>query len=240
MAGSATESVAVGPLDPADSQQVASFYRTVLAPHFIADELDTEENFAAGLRLGGSRALVARAEGGAIIGGAVTDWFARSHVLLLSYIAVLSAHRSTGAGAALMAAVSGSGPADLRPALLVAEVEDPRYFASDPAHGDPWARWRFYQRLGGRTLPLPYMQPALGQGRSRVPHLLLMVLGGTMAPPGAERVDGETVKLFLQEYFEGCEGPVRPGDLQVQELFAACRQPGGVPLLPPGELPEQG
>lgn len=240
MAGSATESVAVGPLDPADSEQVASFYRTVLVPHFIADELDSEENFTAGLRLGGSRALAARAEGGAIVGGAVTDWFARSHVLLLSYIAVLPAHRSTGAGAALMAAVSGSASADRHPLLLVAEVEDPRHFAADPAHGDPWARWRFYQRLGGRTLPLPYMQPALGQGHSRVPHLLLMVLGGSMAPPGAERVDGETVELFLQEYFEGCEGPARPGDSQLQELFAACHQPGGLPLLPPGELPEQG
>jgi GNAT superfamily N-acetyltransferase len=240
MAGSATESVAVRPLDPADSEQVTSFYRTVLVPHFIADELDTEENFAAGLRLGGSRALVATADGGTIVGGAVTDWFARSHVLLLSYIAVLPAHRSTGAGAALMAAVSGSGSAGLRPLLLVAEVEDPRHFASDPAHGDPRARWRFYQRLGGRTLPLPYMQPALGPGRRRVPHLLLMVLGGSTAPPGAEHIDGETVELFLREYFEGCEGPVQPGDSQLQDLLAACHQPGGLPLLPPGELPEQG
>jgi GNAT superfamily N-acetyltransferase len=240
MAGSATESVTVGLLDPADAERIASFYRTVLVPHFIADELDTEQNFAAGLRLGGTRALVATVEDGTVVGGAVTDWFARSNVLLLSYIAVLAAHRSTGAGAALMAAVSGSGSAGLRPLLLVAEVEDPRHFASDPAHGDPWARWRFYQRLGGRTLPLPYAQPALGPGRSRVPHLLLMVLGGSMAPAGAERVDGETVELFLREYFEGCEGPVQPGDSQLQALLAACRVDGGLPLLPPGELPEQG
>jgi GNAT superfamily N-acetyltransferase len=232
------------PVDPADSQQVASFYRAVLAPHFRDDELERPESFAAGLRGGGSAALAALAGDGAIVGGAVTDWFPRSQVLLLSYLAVLPGYRSAGIGSRLMAVVRGEDPAgragggtDPRPPLIVAEVEDPRHYPSDPVMGDPHARVRFYERLGGRTLPVPYAQPALGPGRSRVPHLLLMVLGGSMAPPGTPRVGGEPVAAFLREYFEGCEGPLSPDDGGLQALLAAWGQPAGLPLLLAAELP---
>ena len=240
MASSKTQPViSVEPVDVEDGRLVADFYRVVLAPHFRDDELETEENIAEGLRSGGTRALVARTEDGTITGGAVVDWFARSHVLLLSYIATLPGQRGGGIGAKLMAAVPGTAAAGLNPFLIVAEVEDPRHYHSDPVLGDPQARVRFYERLGGRTLPVPYVQPALGPGRGRVPHLLLMVLGGSLAPPGTELVDGEVVELFLREYFEGCEGPLRSGDSQVQDLLAACRQPDGLPLLLVSDLPEQ-
>jgi GNAT superfamily N-acetyltransferase len=231
------------PVDPADSQQVTSFYEAVLAPHFRDDELERPEGFAAGLRGGGSRALAARDENGAIVGGAVTDWFPRSQVLLLSYLAVLTGYRSAGVGSRLIAAVRGEEPAAGagRPAggppLIVAEVEDPRYYPSDPVMGDPHARVRFYERLGARTLPVPYAQPALGPGRSRVPHLLLMVLGGSTAPPGTRQVGGQAIDAFLREYFEGCEGPPEPGDAQLQALLAACRQPAGLPLVLAADLP---
>jgi GNAT superfamily N-acetyltransferase len=238
VASAAEPVISVEPVDGQDSLEVADFYRIVLAPHFGNDELETEEEFAGGLRSGGTRALAARTADGTLVGGAVVDWFARSHVLLLSYIAVLPGQRGGGTGAKLIAAVSGAGAAGLDPLLVVAEVEDPRHFASDPAFGDPSARVRFYERLGTRTLPVPYTQPALGAGRSRVPHLLLMVLGGSLASPGTQRVDGETVELFLREYFEGCEGTPNPGDAQAQDLFAACRQPGGLPLLLVSDLPE--
>jgi GNAT superfamily N-acetyltransferase len=240
MAGSKTQPViSVEPVDGQDGQEVADFYRIVLTPHFRGDELETEENIAVGLRSGGTRALVARTEDGTIVGGAVVDWFARSHVLLLSYIAVLPGLRGGGAGVKLIAAaVSGEGAAGVDPLLVVAEVEDPRHFSNDPVLGDPEARVRFYERLGARTLPVPFVQPALGAGRDRVPHLLLMVLGGSLAPRGTQRVDGETVELFLREYFEGCEGPLSPDDTSAQNLLAACRQPGGLPLLLIGDLPD--
>ena len=240
MAGSKKQSViSVEPVDGQNGREVADFYRIVLAPHFRDDELEAEEDIAAGLRSGGTRALVARTEDGTIVGGAVVDWFARSHVLLLSYIAVLPGQRGGGAGVKLIAAaVSGEGAAGLDPLLVVAEVEDPRRFSNDPVLGDPQARVRFYERLGARTLPVPYVQPEVGAGRGRVPHLLLMVLGGSMAPPGTRSVHGETVELFLREYFEGCEGPLRPGDAAAQDLLTACRQPGRLPLLLVSDLPD--
>ncbi len=200
------EPVTITSLDVAADAGVADFYRVVLQDHFRPDELVSPGDLSGGLRDGTTMALVARAPGGAIVGGIVCDWFARSQVLLLSYIAVPEAYRGHGIASRLLAALRAACTA-LAPRLIVAEVEDPRYYA-DTTYGDPVARVRLYERDGDRTLPIPYAQRALAAG-SRVPHLLLMVFGGRDAPPNTERVDGALVAGFLAEYYESCEGPPR-------------------------------
>jgi GNAT superfamily N-acetyltransferase len=232
--------IAITEVDGDDAGQVAEFYQSVLAPHFQPDELETAENFAAAVKQGGTRALVARTGSGEIAGGAVGDWFPESRVLLLSYLAVPAAGRGMGTGGLLMKAVTEVWGKRFSPSLFIMEVEDPRHHHADVNLGDPEARVRFYERLGARTLPVPYFQPALGSrdsGARRVPHLLLMVFGGSEAPPGTERVDGRIVEVFLTEYLEGCEGPVLPDDTDAQRLLAACRRPGGLPLLRVSDLP---
>jgi GNAT superfamily N-acetyltransferase len=229
--------VTIEEIDADDDQQVADFYRRVLAPNFRADELDTTENIAAGLKSGETKALVARTAEGTIVGGALGDLFPRSRVVLLSYLAVAAEGRGTGTGGLLMKALTELWGRQFSPPLLIMEVEDPRYHHSDPAFGDPVARVRFYERLGARALPVPYFQPALDPAGHRVPHLMLMVFGGTAAPPGTQHVDGKLVELFLTEYIEEYEGPVRPDDAAAQRLLAACRRPGGLPLLRVSELP---
>jgi predicted N-acetyltransferase YhbS len=229
--------VTIEELDADDAHEVAEFYRRVLAPHFRADELETSENIAAGLKSGGTVALAARTAEGTIVGGAVGDLFTRSGVLLLSYLAVAAEERGSGTGGLLMRTLTDVWSSKLSPRLLIMEVEDPRYYHSDAVLGDPVARVRFYERLGARALPVPYFQPALGPAGQRVPHLMLMVFGGTEAPPGAQHVDGQLVELFLTEYIEGCEGPVRADDAAAQRMLAACRRPGGLPLLLVSELP---
>lgn len=232
MAGSAHRPVVtVEELDAGNAREVADFYRIVLAPHFRADELETSQSIASGLRSGATMALVARTAQGAIVGGAVGDTFPKSGVLLLSYIAVVAEARGTGAGGLLMKAVTGVWGRRLSPALLVMEVEDPRHYQKDAALGDPEARVRFYERLGARVLPVPFFQPALGPAGHRVPHLMLMVFGGTDAPPGTQRVDGRVIEVFLTEYLESSEGPVDPDDTDAQRMLSACRRPDGLPLL---------
>jgi GNAT superfamily N-acetyltransferase len=232
MAGSAGQPViTIEELDADDAREVAAFYRLVLAPHFRADELETSENIAEGLKSGGTAALVARTPQRTIVGGAVGDLFPRSGVLLLSYIAVVPEGRGTGTGGLLMKAVTDVWGRKFSPRLFVMEVEDPRYYQVDAALGDPEARVRFYERLGARELPIPYFQPALGPAGHRVGHLMLMVFGGADAPPGTEQVDGRRIEDFLVEYLDLCEGPVRPDDTEVQRMLAACRRPGGLPLL---------
>jgi hypothetical protein len=239
VAGSADRPVIiVDELDPDDADGVADFYQRILLPHFRADELDSREVFEAGLKSGRTKALVARLPDGTIAGGALGDLFPRSRVLLLSYIAVPAAGRGIGTGSVLIKAVTDVLGAAWRPPLMVMEVEDPRHYGSDPSLGDPEARVRFYERLGARTLPVPFFQPVLGADGERVRHLLLMVFGGTDAPPGTRQVDGEIVESFLTEYLEGIEGPVRPDDAEAQHMLAACRRPGGLPLLLLSELPD--
>src|SRR5215469_16991195 len=176
--------ITIAELSPDDDQGIAEFYSRVLAPHFRDEELVTSEDFSVGLKQGGTRALVARTGHGAIAGGAVGDVFSRSRVLLLSYLAVPAEGRGTGTGGLLLRAVIDVWGSQVRPSLFVMEVEDPRYYGTDHATGDPQARVRFYERLGARTVLVPYFQPALGPAGQRVPHLLLMVFGGTEAPPG--------------------------------------------------------
>jgi GNAT superfamily N-acetyltransferase len=227
--------ITVGELDPEDLPEVLSFYQHVLLPNFRAAELEAPDEFAAGLKSGRGRALVARTAQGTIAGGAVGDFFPRSRVLLLSYLAVAAEGRGAGTGGLLFQAVTDRWAADLDPALCLIEVEDPRHARSDPALGDPQARVRFYERLGARALPVPYFQPALGPDGQRVPHMMLMAFGGAAA--GADRVDGRIVADFLTDYLEACEGSVRDDDAEAQQLLAACRRPGGLPLVPAGELP---
>ncbi len=237
MAGSGDRpAVSVGELDADDDAGVADFYAHILLPHFRAEELVSKENFAAELKSGGSRALVAHTATGVIAGGAVAEVFPRSGVVLLSYIAVPPRGRGLGTGSVLMRAATAIWGAAWRPRLMVMEVEDPGHFGNDETFGDPYARVRFYERLGARILPVPYFQPALGAGRDRVRHLMLMVFGGTEVPRGTSRIDGQLVESFLTEYLEACEGQVRSDDEEAQRLLAACRRPGGLPLLLREEL----
>jgi GNAT superfamily N-acetyltransferase len=219
-----------------DDRVIADFYQRILLPHFDADELETKKSITEGLRESRTVALVMRAQDGTIAGGAVCDWFPKSHVLLFSYIAVPVEYRERGIGTQLLLAVRGAWADKLGPRLIVGEVEDPRCY-HDTTFGDPAKRVRLYERNGARSLPVPYFQPALRPGRQRVPHLLLMVFGGAEAPPGTLRVDGERIERFLGEYFELCEGPPHADDAEYQRMLAACRRPGGLPMLLVSELP---
>jgi GNAT superfamily N-acetyltransferase len=228
--------VTIEKLDYSDGQTVADFYQTVLQPNFSADELETQDSVVAGMQEGRTYALLARTAEGAIVGGAVGDWFAGSQVVLFSYIAVPDEFRGSGIGGQLLAAARSTWTEDLAPLLIIGEVEDPRYH-QDTGRGNPVRRVAMYERSGIRSLPVPFFQPALRPGASRVPHLLLMVSGGTAARPGTERVDGAIVERFLKEYFELCEGPPRDDDPEYDAMLGHCRQPGGLPLLLVKDLP---
>ena len=241
MEGSATRfAVNIEELNATKADEVADFYRLILAPNFPDDELETSEGFAAGLKYGGTSALVARTDDGVIVGGAVGDLFSRSNVLLLSYLAVPAAGRGNGTGGLLMRAVTELWGSRLNLADRYGDRRSPVYTVKrmlfSPRGPSPLLR-----AAGRAALPVPYFQPALGsRGPSarRVPHLMLMVFGGgTRMPQADQGVDGRLVELFLTEYLEGCEGPVRSDDADAQRMLAACRRPDGLPLLRVSELP---
>jgi GNAT superfamily N-acetyltransferase len=237
MPGTASQPVTVVDARDDDFRLVPEFYRTVIVPSFAPDELESEEELTSGLRSGRSRVLLAVGKDDAILGGAVGDYFPRSNVMLLSYLAALPGGRGNGVGSTLLLAARDAWTAELNPRFIALEVEDPREFKGSEAFGDPVARVRFYERHGVRALPIPYMQPALGPDTARVPGLMLMVFGGTDTPSGAGTLDGQDVASFLTEYFEEFEGPARPDDADLNLLLASCARPGGLPLMLVDELP---
>jgi GNAT superfamily N-acetyltransferase len=80
-----------------------------------------------------------------------------SGVLLLGYLAVRPGWRGRGVGSAVMATLRERW---LEPdSLALLELDDPRYHAPHPEHGDPLARLRFYGASGVRLLPSPTSSP---------------------------------------------------------------------------------
>jgi hypothetical protein len=226
------------PVEFADSWQLTaaqlnSLYDEVLAPSFPADELIPREDLLPRLRQAdGVCCRVAVDPDGTVVAGILADVFPSRRVLLLSYLAVRAGLRDRGLGTELAREAVPLWIARHRPVIALAEVEDPRHHLGT-RYGDASARFRLYERIGGRVLPLPYLQPALAAGTKRVRNLLLTVFYTTAeALRDPSHVDSELLTGFLTEYFESCEGAVA-ADPEFAALIAACRRPDGVPLLAP-------
>ncbi|GAA4626512.1 hypothetical protein GCM10023196_035050 [Actinoallomurus vinaceus] len=210
-------------------------YRDVLQPAFRPAELDTLDAMRTAFRTpfpGRFGTIALRS--GEPVAAALAEYDAASEVLLLGYLAVRSDQRGRGTGSALLSDSLPRWRENARPVAVLAEVEDPRCYEAGP-YGDPAARLRMYERVGWRLLPVPYFQPALGQGLPRVRGLLLIghALDGA-AVPGAHLV------RFLDRYLAECEGPEA---VRSDAEYLALRKrieswPGEVPLWPMSRLSE--
>lgn len=210
--------------------ELAKFYRTILAPSFPPDELIDEQELLDGQRAGMTQTLLAVHPTGELLGGVVGDWYASSRVLLISYLAVCSGHRGTGIGGLLYRAALDRWSREMSPELILGEVEDTSRTAS-AAYGDPVARLRFYAQFGAQVLDMPYFQPALRPGASRVSGLLLVVFAaGPTARRGAHRIDGGIIERFIQEYLEATEGAIRADDQELSQVIEPCHLPEGIPV----------
>ncbi len=216
-------------------------FTEILTPAFLPEELSSLAELRSAVRLGVARVLVAVDDGDRPLGAAVGEWSERSRVVLLGYLAVSRDARSTGVGGQLLEHAMHAWRLEFDPRLILAEIEHPAAHGANPDRGDPAARLRFYARHGGRALDMPYFQPALGPGLSRVYGVILAALwvGPDAGGKSPGTIDGAPVREFMHEYFEECEGGV-PDDPAARALFDGLDRPDGVPLLPldePGGLP---
>ncbi|MGW0432942.1 GNAT family N-acetyltransferase [Micromonospora sp. NPDC003197] len=221
-------------VDVIAGQTLSRIYTEVLEPAFPPDELVSLEGLRRGVASGTTQVSAVLADDSRILGAAVGDWSRPSRVMLLSYLAVTSDGRGTGIGSRLLTTLVTQWRERYQPCLVLAEVEHPGHHAGNHAHGDPVARLRFYGRHDARVLDLPYFQPALGPGRSRVPGMLLLALWADpqfAGPGGADTVDAGRLRAFLTEYLQESEGRVATDD-QTAALWRALDVPGGVPTWP--------
>lgn len=197
-------------------EDLARVYADVLVPSFPPDELADLAVLQDELAAGRLQVVVAERQG-ELLGAALAEWSAGTGILLLAHLAVAPGGRGGGVGGALLDTALELWRTGLDPWLALAEVEDPQVHAGSPEHGDPVARLRFYRRRGARVIPVPYVQPAMRPGGSRVPGLLLLALcasGDRLAgveADGTWLVPTAPLRAFLESYFAASEGAVPDG-----------------------------
>ncbi len=207
-----------------------SVYDDILRPSFTRDELSDRSDLRAAIAAGSTLVWAAVDEQGMVLGAAVWEYEAEFGILLLAWLAARPGMRGRSVGGPLYQASLEQCLEAYDPQLVFAEVSDPRRHGGDELHGDPDARLRFYRRHGARTLDLPYFQPALGDGRGRIPDLLLMVLHSRPEQRGTapDTLDATLLRSYLEAYQQCCEGAVGT-DEQSMRLWRALDRPDGVP-----------
>jgi GNAT superfamily N-acetyltransferase len=203
---------------PRAADLLRELHDEVLRPSFRPEEYVSP----AVIKTGARPALIACADDGLVVGGALGEVYRDSGVLLLSYLATRPGFRSKGIGGTLMAALRERWLDACT--LAVLEIDDPRHHAAHPDYGDPEARLRFYGASSVRLLPIPYFQPRLRAHLPRAYHMFLGVIpsAGATLP---RSVPTARVSAFLREYFADSEGSVSDGDAELGRLLDACRGP---------------
>jgi GNAT superfamily N-acetyltransferase len=198
----------------------------VLAPSFRQEEYLPPTT----IDLQDGPALIACADDGTVIGGALGEVYPDSGALLLGYLAVRPDQRGKGTGGVLLAALKERWLP--RYPLAFLELDDPRHHRPHPTHGDPARRLSFYAAFGIRLLTIPYFQPRLRGDLPRGYHMLLGVIPPTEATPTS--MPAHQVTAFLREYFVACEGTGALDDPEVHRLINAASAADEIPLVDPG------
>jgi GNAT superfamily N-acetyltransferase len=206
-------------LSAAPRSLLRRLYDELLEPAFPPAELITYDELEGAVASGDATGLVLT-EGDDPLAAVVTEGFLDGRVTLLSYLVVSAGHRSRGLGTQLLDRACASTTA-----LVLAEIEDPRFHAADQLTGDPAARLRFYLRYGSMLLPIPYAQPSLRPDVPRVEDMLLITIPSAIDP--APDLDGTLVAAFLEEYFHTCEGVDVDREPDYQSMRAAALGPAG-------------
>ncbi|BBZ45232.1 GNAT family N-acetyltransferase [Mycobacterium parmense] len=219
----------------ASATLIDEVYHEILEPSFGPDELDTLDTLVEGLAEGWTWGLCA-VDGETPVGCVLGYPYVESRLLLIGYVTVKPARRGTGIGGLLLAEAEERwyGQVD----VVVAEIEDPRHH---PVVGDidPKRRVTFYARRGARVIVGPYFQPRLGgEGKKRVYHLFLTVLGGRGEVGPENALATGLLKDFILDYFrdsgEGSDFP-RADDAEGNRLVAWYCSRDTVPLHPIGD-----
>lgn len=214
-----------------DPEHLAAAYERLLVPNFPSRELITEEEFLAGIASGGASVRVS-GDPGDPTALAMLQRFEGAPAVLLTYFATRADLRGKGVGSALLRDILDDLADDDSVSVVLAEVEHPAYHEASEAHGDPAARLRFYGRLGGRILDVPYFQPPVSEDEEAVYAMLLLVLN----PPEALVRDGRLIpEAGVASGLEQVMGSLDASLYPVAPILDAVRDPRGIRLCEAAE-----
>ena len=157
--------------------------------------------------------IIARDQGArpTVHGGIVFEFYRRSICGMATYGAVRPESRRRGLAAGMLNVAfdilyrSARRRATEEPPLLFAEVEDPRRAPDKDSRLRAELSVSVNKALGFLACDMPYIQPALGDGKDPVDSLILLVHGRTAGHLGAGLRTGR-MKKFLSEFYESLCG----------------------------------
>jgi GNAT superfamily N-acetyltransferase len=196
-------------LEENDVRLVRDAYTRVFRPAFDTTELPDISGVSPE---SGRTVLVALDETGVIAGG-VSDTFPTCDIALLSYLAVRPDHRSRGTGARILDELRVRWR-DTGHSLVVGEVRDPRVWETTESER-PADRLRFYARNGCLLVPVPWVQPAIGDG-AREHGLLLIEVSGTAL---GGKIEATALAAWAATYYRDSESG-EPDDEQYRALLS--------------------
>lgn len=140
----------------------------------------------------------------AVLGLLVAEYYAGSQCVLVSYAAVDERARGRGLMKRMFGELQNrfeagraSGGRPVR--AVLAEIHDPSMNAGGDDVLDPRARLRVMARLGGRRIPIRYVQPALGPDQAPAGGLWLIAFPALAAD--APPLTVGSVRAFLVEFY---------------------------------------
>ncbi|MSO71650.1 MAG: GNAT family N-acetyltransferase [Alphaproteobacteria bacterium] len=150
--------------------------------------------------------LAIEPSGEKVIGGTAYEYYRGSRCGIMTYLVVHPEHQRRGVGRALVAHACARlrrMAHDAGAALAVSFTE-----AQDPSEVDAaqreiaMRRLEIYAKLGARRLALPFVQPALAQGKLPARHMALLALD---TPESSATLPARVVLDFLREYYRALE-----------------------------------
>lgn len=169
------------------------------------------------------------------------DRLPAANAMMISYLAVRSDARAGGIGAKLLDTAMDAWTDDYSPLIILAEVENPRFFSADDQRGDPVRRVRFYEKLAGRVLDIPYFLPPVAEGRPFVFGMLLMAFriadGELVQQDGMLHLRSTLVLSALQNWSDAFTVPIPESRDAVNDLQHALSG-DSVLLRPAGDFEE--
>jgi hypothetical protein len=187
---------------PVELRADSSFWRLYEAS-FGPAEREPQDVILRSLEVGAGLAVRAR-RFGHTMGLATAHVLDNLGVTFLVYLAVDSEWRSKGLGAALFDLVDATGVARLArqgssPAGIVWELDDPNTGSDEVESEIRRARMRFFEKLGGRLLDVPYVQPPV-DGHTLVPMRLMFRPSTGEALPDHAASAALVRAMYFQKY----------------------------------------